>query len=85
MIMRHSESGSSRFTSSDLALVTAVSLFFPILSIDKTNPHKALFWFNRVEGLDDVVERFWKRELLIEPRQYFDQLKSIKARLYGNE
>ena len=73
------------FTSSDLAIVATISLYFPIESIDRQNPRKAQFVFVRNTELNNLIERYWKKELLIEPRQYFDQLKAIKNRLYANE
>lgn len=75
----------SVFISSDLALAAVVSIYFPIVIIDKENPRKAQFVFNRSKNLSDLVDKYWKKELQIEPRQYFDQLKALKARLYGNE
>lgn len=71
--------------SSDLALATVLSLFFPISSIDKQNPRKAEFIFERSRKLEELINQYWKKELLVEPRQYFDQLKSLKARLYASE
>ena len=73
------------YSTSDLALVTAISLFLPIESIDKQNPRKAEFLFNRTKELNKLIDRYWKKELLVEPRTFFDQLKALKARLYGNE
>lgn len=73
------------FISADLALVTTLSLFFPITRIDKQNPRKVLFEFSRNKKLEAFTDRYWKKELLVEPRTYFDQLKSLKARIYGNE
>ncbi len=73
------------YSSSDLALVTAISLFYPIETIDKTNPQKALFLFKREEGLDELVETYWRGELKVEPQAYFNQLRNIKSRLYENE
>ena len=73
------------FVSSDLALAAVVSIYFTIVIIDKENPRKAQFVFNRSKNLSDLVDKYWKKELLVEPRQYFDQLKALKARLYGNE
>lgn len=72
------------FICSDLALVAAISIYHPIASIDKQNSRKALFTFIRTPELDDLVERFWQKKLLVEPQQYFDNLKSIKNRLYSN-
>ena len=73
------------FSTSDLALATTLSIWCQLEQVDKSNPHRALFIFSRSQKLDEVVDKYWKRELSVEPRQYFDQLKSLKARLYSNE
>lgn len=73
------------YSTSDLALATAISLWYPIDAIDKQNPHKANFLFKRDEKLDELLEAYWKRELKIEPQTYFNQLKAIKARLYSEK
>lgn len=67
----------------DLALAAAISLWYPIESIDRTNPSKAQFLFKRDDKLDKLIEAYWKQELRIEPQAYFNQLKVIKSRLYG--
>lgn len=73
------------YTTSDLALVTTLSLFYPIESVERTSSDKAMFLFRRAEGLDELIEAFWRRELNVEPQAYFTQLKIIKSRLYeGN-
>lgn len=71
------------YSSSDLALATALSLFYPIDSIDRQNPHKALFLFKKDAGLEQLIEAYWRGELKVNPASYFNQLKSIKARLYS--
>lgn len=73
------------YSSSDLSLVTTISLWYPIEAIDRQNPSKALFLFKRDENLDKLLELYWKRELKVEPQAYFAQLKAIKARLYGEK
>jgi len=74
-----------KYKTSDLSLATTLSLYCPITDIEKQNPRKAEFIFERNQELDDLLDRYWKKELLVEPRTYFDQLKALKARLYGNE
>ena len=71
------------YSTSDLALATAISLWHPLVAVDKTNPSKAQFLFKRDENLNQLIESFWKQELRIEPQAYFNQLKIIKSRLYG--
>lgn len=73
------------YSTTDLALATAISLFFPIEVIDKTsNSYKAQFLFRRSKELDQLVEAVWKNELKVSPLAYFSQLKNIKARLYAS-
>lgn len=73
----------SYYSTSDLALATVISLWYPIEAIDKVNPRKAQFLFKRDASLDQLIEAYWKDELKIEPKAYFNQLKIVKARLYG--
>lgn len=73
------------YSSADLALVTVLSLFYPIDSIDRQNPYKATFLFKRDAQLDQLIESYWKGELRVNPLAYFNQLKTIKARLYGEK
>jgi len=70
------------YRSADLALCAMIFLYKPLAGIDKQNPRRAEFLFERSQELNDLVERFWRRELKVDPRAYFDALRSIKARLY---
>lgn len=70
------------YQTTDLACAAALSLFLPIEAIDKTNPRLAYFTFRKSEELDRLIEAFWSRQLKVEPRAYFDQLKALKTRLY---
>lgn len=71
------------FESSDLALVAYLSLQFPIESIDKSNPRKAVFIFSKTKALDEQVQSYWRGETQVEPRAYFDELRRIKSRIYA--
>lgn len=70
------------YSTPDLALATVISLHFPVEVIDKTNSNKALFLFKREDGLNSLIEAYWRKELQIEPQAFFAQLKTIKSRLY---
>lgn len=71
------------YSTPDLALATVISLSYTVEAIDRQNPHKALFLFKREQSLDQLIEAYWRRELTVEPQAYFNQLKNLKARLYG--
>lgn len=70
------------YTTNDLGISTAISLFYPIWGIDKSNPQKAEFLFKREEGLDELIQNYWSNSLKVSPLAYFQQLKVIKSRLY---
>lgn len=67
---------------SDLGLVTTLSLYFPITTMDRSNPKKIIFIFKKEQKLKELIEAYWCRELQVEPQAYFSQLRAIKARLY---
>lgn len=71
------------YSSSDLAMVTTLSLWYPIETIEKSDPHKAVFLFKKHQNLDKLVEEFWRGEVRVEPKTFFSQLKVIKSRLYS--
>jgi hypothetical protein len=72
------------FVSADLSLVTALSLYYPIDALDRSNPPRVQFLFKRDSDLDKLIEAYWKDELRVSPQTFFNQLKIIKARIYGN-
>lgn len=72
------------YSTSDLALASAIALYYPLEAMDKTqNQYKALFLFKKDTQLDQLVEAYWRGELKVEPQAFFNSLKSIKARLYS--
>ena len=70
------------YACSDLGLSTAISIFYPIEVIDRTNPNKAQFLFKRDKELDRIIEAYWKNELKVSAQIYFNQLRIVKSRLY---
>lgn len=72
------------FQTSDLALASAIYLFKPIESIDKSNPTRIVFSFERSNDLDCLVESFWRGELQGDLRKYFDSIKAIKSLIHQN-
>lgn len=73
------------YRTADLALATAIYLFYPLEAIDRQNPRKSQFLFKKEEGLDELIENYWRGELKVAPQEYFNALRVIKARLYGEE
>ncbi len=71
------------FQTSDMALAAAISLYYPIESIDNDNPRHSEFLFVKDDKFDDLISSYWRNELKIAPQIYFNQLRSVKAQLYG--
>jgi len=71
------------YKTSDLPLATVLSLYFPLERIDKTNPKRAFFMFKRSQELNELIEKYYRRELKIEPATFFERLAFIKSRLYS--
>lgn len=75
---------SSFFSSSEFALCASlVALGFTLDSIDKNNTQKVTFNFKRTQDLDEAIQKFWNRQLLIEPISYFEAQRYLKSRIYG--
>lgn len=70
------------YSTTDLGLAAALCLFFVLDSLDKSNPQKVVFYFRRVQNLDEILKQYWIGELRVDPIKYFNQIKIIKTRLY---
>ena len=71
------------FKTSDLALATAISVLgVAIEAMQQTDSERMNFIFTKSDKLTDIVNRFWRGELLVEPQAYFNQLKVLKTRIY---
>ena len=73
------------FRTSDMPLAaTLVCLGVPIEAIDrKVGSQRVEFVFPRPSELDGILSGFWSGVLKVTPRGYFQALREVKARLYG--
>jgi hypothetical protein len=72
------------FTTYDLGVSAALLCAdFELLSVDKDNPKKALFRFRKVEGIEEIANRYFSDRLEVKARSYFDHLKALKNKLYS--
>ena len=68
---------------SDLALATAISVLgIAIEAMQETDGERMNFIFTKSNKLTDIVNRYWRGELLVEPQAYFNQSKVLKTRIY---
>lgn len=73
------------FRTSDFALITTLSLFFPIDGTDRSEPKRVVFIFKKTKQLEETIEKYYQLKLRIEPRQFFNQTKTVKSILYEGE
>ena len=77
-------SDSNVFTSYDLGVSTALLCAgFQLLSVDKDNPRKALFIFQKAKNIEDVANKYFSDRLEVKARSFFDHLKALKNKLYS--
>jgi len=72
------------FFTHDLGLASALVVAgFPLDHLDKTNPQKVKFVFNRIEGQDEAVQAYWSDQLSLSVLSYFNAVKMLKNRIYS--
>lgn len=72
----------SLFSSPDLALATTLIIYgYPVESIERSTK-KNIFYFKRDEKLDDLIQKYFSHQLVVEPNQYFNTLRELKTRMY---
>ena len=73
------------YATQDLPLAaTLVALGYSLIGIERTNPKRAGFCFTLNSELEAIIEKYHSGKVRIEPRTYFDSLRQVKNRLYGN-
>jgi len=76
---------SSVFTTYDLGCSTALLCAgFELVTVEKSNPRKALFVFKKKRGIEEIANNYFSDCLSVKARSYFDNLKALKNKLYGN-
>ncbi len=72
------------YRTNDLALAGAISLWYPLAAIDKENPSKVVWIFEKDQLLLGLLEQYWRNELKVEPQAYFYQIKKLKNQIYNS-
>ena len=72
------------FTTYDIGVSTALLCEgFELITLEKTNPKKALFVFRREEGIEEIANKYFSNKLEVKARSFFDHLKALKNKLYS--
>ncbi len=72
------------WTTYDLGVSTALLCAgFELMSVEKTNPRKALFVFRKEVGIEETIDKYFSDRLEVKARSFFDHLKALKNKLYS--
>jgi hypothetical protein len=55
---------------------------FIVDQVERVSPQRSIFIFKDSARLQEIIDRYWRGELRVEPQAYFNQLKVLKARIY---
>jgi hypothetical protein len=73
------------YQSSDLGCCAAlITAGFVLRKIDKSNPKRVVFSFNLTDELSEASEAYLSDSLRVKARKYFENLRVIKSRIYGD-
>lgn len=81
-----SDNYNEKYSTFDLGCASALAgSGFELVSLEKSNPKKVQFIFRREVGIEKVADDYFSDRLEIKARRFFDEIKSIKNRLYSSE
>lgn len=68
----------------DLGLAASLTASgFVVVDVDKANPRRVVFIFDKSPELESSVRQFWSNELLLPATLLLEHMRYLKARIYG--
>lgn len=75
----------NRFSTFDLGLAAALTTCeYNLIKLDKANPKKIRFVFEGDKDIEQVMLKYWNGKLKVSALSFFNNLKTLKNRLYSN-
>jgi len=72
------------YETSDLGLAASlVACGFEIANVDKSNPRRVVFVFEKTGELDQNIDLFWSNKLLLPATQLLEHIRQLKSRIYS--
>ena len=67
---------------SDIGLAAyLLTIGFEVDYLDRNNPQRVEFVFSESKDVQQAIDAYFAGNALVEPKQYYFQLKSLKSRL----
>lgn len=74
-----------KFSTFDMGLATTlITLKYELIKLDKTNPKKIRFVFKEEETIEQRMIEYWKDEISVSALSFFNNLKTLKNRIYSD-
>ena len=67
---------------SELGLAASLDLLGFKITIQQLDRNKAMFVFDSTEEIIQQVDRYWKHELRVDPQDFMQRIKTLKARIW---
>lgn len=65
--------------------ISLISLGFPVIEIDHTEPSRKVFIFEKNQRLHGIIESFWNDTLMVPANKFYSSMRMLKARLQHDE
>ena len=76
--------GNGYLKSKDIYLSSVLKIHdIPLVKVETLNGGRCLFVFQHTKNLDEIVAKFFNKELEVEPQALFDIWRSLKALMYS--
>ena len=68
----------------DLGLAASLTASgFVVIKVDKSNPRRVVFVFEKSPELEDKIELFWSNNLLLPATILLENIRQLKSRIYS--
>lgn len=76
---------SNKLNITDLILASSLlTLGFNDYELDTSNPKRVIIMFDIKPKIEETVNAYWRKELRLEPQLFQSNVKTLRARIFGN-
>ena len=76
----------NEYETSDLGTASyLLTIGHQLLTLNRVNPRRALFIFERTSDIERTVEDFWNGTARVAPLALLQSQKTLKSRIYASE
>lgn len=65
----------------DIGLAATILVSYPLVELNTHDPSKVAFGFVKSPELDEYIQKYWDKELLVEPQAFYSELLMLRKRI----